>query len=157
MKTTKFSAMVAITLAGLVTLAPMARAQDNKSPDSKPKTDAPQRPRGGNQKERLNKMAEDLGLNADQKDKFQAAMKEQADKRSELQKDTALSQEDRRTKMGEIRKNTTAKVKEILTPEQFEKWQKLNQAGGQRGGGQRGGGRRGNGGGADAPKPETNR
>jgi Spy/CpxP family protein refolding chaperone len=41
-----------------------------------------------------------------------------------LREDTSLSQEDRRAKMKEIRDAMQAKIKEILTPEQYKKWEK---------------------------------
>ena len=42
-----------------------------------------------------------------------------------LRSDTTLSQQDRMSKMQEIRQNTTSQIKPILTPEQQTKWQQM--------------------------------
>jgi len=42
-----------------------------------------------------------------------------------LRADTSLSAEDKKAKGKEIREAMQAKMKEILTPDQLEKWQKM--------------------------------
>ena len=39
--------------------------------------------------------------------------------------DTSLTPEDRRAKMKALRDDTTTQMKAVLTPEQFDKWQKM--------------------------------
>lgn len=100
----------------------------------------------------LKKMAEELKLTDEQKKKVEANQKAMAEKAMKLREDTSLSPEDRRAKSRTIREEGDKKMKEILSAEQFEKWQKLReeqaqtmrQRGGQ-GGGQRGGQRGGQG------------
>jgi hypothetical protein len=48
-------------------------------------------------------------------------------KNADVRKDTTMEATDRRAKMKEIRDDATAKLKDILTPEQLEKWQKMLQ------------------------------
>jgi Spy/CpxP family protein refolding chaperone len=69
-------------------------------------------------------MAKELGLTDEQKPEVKAVLDDEQQKVSDLRQDTSLSLEDRRAKMQAIRRVTTAKMKGILTAEQFEKWQK---------------------------------
>ena len=127
MKATKFSVMAVIALGSVMALAPMTRAQEKKDDDAKPK--APQRERTARPQDRLKRIAEELKLTDEQKPKFEAAMKEQTEKLQELRQNTALSAEERRTKVRELRQDLAAKMKKILDADQFEKWEKTQQAG----------------------------
>jgi len=84
-----------------------------------------------------------LSLTAEQVPKVKAVLDEQRTKMGELRNET--DQEARRTKGQALRTETTAKMKEILTPEQFAKFEKMGQ--GMRGNRPPGGGP----GGAGAP------
>ena len=72
-------------------------------------------------------MAQQLNLTDDQKAKVKTILDGQMQKMRELRDDTSLSPEDRRPKMQAIREETTAQMKAVLTPDQFEKWQKTMQ------------------------------
>ena len=88
-----------------------------------------------------------MDLTDDQKPKVKAALDEQMQKMSDLRKDpdfAGLSREDKMAKMKPIRDDFMSKMKEILTPDQFAKFEKM------------GPGMRGNrppGGGAGGPPP----
>lgn len=118
-KTITLAALVAVGLLAGTTL----QAQD--APKDKP-TAGPGGPgmRGG---PNMDQVAKELNLTDDQKPKVKAALEERMQKARELRQDTTLSQEDRKAKMKEIQDTFTAKMKEILTSEQFEKWQKQMQ------------------------------
>ena len=73
----------------------------------------------------LDGMAKQLDLTDDQKAKVKPVMEDQQKQMADLRKDTSLAPADRRAKMKEIRDGTGAKLKEILTPEQYAKWQKM--------------------------------
>lgn len=66
-----------------------------------------------------------LSLTAEQVPKVKAVLDEQRTKMGELRNET--DQEVRRTKGQALRTETTAKMKEILTAEQFTKWEKMAQ------------------------------
>lgn len=66
---------------------------------------------------RLKKMTEELSLNADQQKKMAGVLEEQAAIKKAI-KENPESKEENRGKM----KETMKKMKEILSPEQFEKW-----------------------------------
>lgn len=70
-------------------------------------------------------VAKQLALNDDQKEKIKPILEERQQKAAELRKDTTLSPTDRRAKMKEIREATDAKMKEVLTADQYEKWTKM--------------------------------
>jgi Spy/CpxP family protein refolding chaperone len=82
----------------------------------------------------LDQLAQQLDLTDDQKAKVKPILEARDKKIGDLRGDTTLSQEDRRTKMQSIREETVAQMKAVLTPEQFDKWQKMTQHGRRPGG-----------------------
>ena len=68
-----------------------------------------------------------LKLNDATKAKAKTILDAQMQKIRDLRQDTKLSQADRRTKVLAIRANTISQMKAVLTPEQFDQWQKMNQ------------------------------
>ena len=127
MKASKISLMAALIAGVLLAYSPALRAEDAKEgKDAKKHEGRPGRD-GAGMKERLDKMAEDLKLTADQKTKVEAAMKEQGEKMRGLRD---LSQDERREKFKASREEMTKKMKGILTTEQFEKWEKNRPQGG---------------------------
>jgi len=128
MKATRISLIAALIAGVLVAYTPTVTAQDAKESKPAPKREAPPGGQGGQRaeaaKERLNKLAEDLKLTDDQKTKVEAAMKEQQEKMRGL-RDPNATREDRQEKMKTAREEMTRKMKEILTAEQFAKWEKM--------------------------------
>lgn len=122
MKTLKYLVLAAAVAGGLLALNLQAQPTDKaeRKGGKRPDTQA-----------RLNQMAEQLNLTAEQKDKVKPIMEAEREKMQGLRD---LAPEQRREKMQEIRKDQEAKLKPILTPEQFEKWKKIrDQRGGKRG------------------------
>jgi len=117
MKTYRIILSIALALGGLLALSSASNAQDQK---------AGQEGKKGRQniEQRLNTMAEELKLTAEQKTKVKALLEDQAKKmeamRGEMQN---LSQEERRAKMQTNREEMNKKMKEILTAEQFTKYE----------------------------------
>ena len=133
MKVTKPMIIAALVAGNLLAWNLTLRAADtNTPPAGAPPAGAPpagQRPpmmRGGPNVDQLAKM---LDLTDDQKAKVKPILEARDKKIADLRGDTALSQEDRRTKMQSIREETTAQMKTVLTPEQFDKWEKMAQRG----------------------------
>lgn len=146
MKMHKVGLLAALVAGALIALTPTLPAQDKKP--NRPEGGPPAGQRGEMVKERLAKLAEELNLTADQKTKIEAALKAQAETMRGLRDATP---EDRREKMQAARKEMDAKMKEILTAEQYTKWEKIREQRGQ--GGQ---GRRGGPGGPGGDRPEKN-
>jgi Spy/CpxP family protein refolding chaperone len=74
-------------------------------------------------------MAEQLNLTADQKPKVQSIMDTQRQKMLDLRNDTSLSPEDKQAKRKIVVEETAQQMKAVLTPEQFDKWQKTSPMG----------------------------
>lgn len=77
---------------------------------------------GGQQAQR---MAQELGLNDDQKAKIQPILAEEAGKLKSLRADTTLSNRDRRQKMMALREDYDKQLKTILTEDQFKRLQEM--------------------------------
>ncbi|MBI5772758.1 MAG: hypothetical protein HZA89_03320 [Verrucomicrobia bacterium] len=93
-------------------------------------------------REQIQKALEELNLTPEQKEKVEAAMKEQGQAMQGLRD---ASPEERREKFQKLQETMTAKMKEILNKEQFEKWEKSRAAlGGRLGGGDAAKKKRGN-------------
>lgn len=120
MKYSKTLIAAALIAGSLFTGSLAASAQDstNAAPAAGSKA---MRPRGL----QAENLAAQLELTADQKPKFKAALDEMIQKMRALRTDDTIAQADKRAKSKEIRDATNAKLKEILTPEQYAKWQKI--------------------------------
>ena len=119
----KLSLVAALAVGGLLACATVTSAQD-----------APKK-KGPTVEQRVDRMNTELNLTADQKTKVTALFEDSQKKMRELRQDTSLSQEDRREKMRGMREAEDKKLKEILTPEQWQKWEKVRPQGGKGGNG----------------------
>ena len=145
MKINKLS-MALMAAASLLAVSPAVYAQTTDTNKPASETPAP-RPRGG--APTLESIDKAVTLTDAQKPKVQSAL----DDLTAAMKDArAADQADRRTKMTAARDDFSKKMKDILTPEQYTKFQAMPQPG-RRNAGAGGGG---NGGGAGAPPPAAN-
>jgi Spy/CpxP family protein refolding chaperone len=136
MKLSQLSFLAALALGALVAIVPNARAQDTKDA-AKPALPASgaRSGRGGGAAQ-LDRLSERLKLTDDQKTKLQPILKEEAAKLRELRDDKTVTEEQRPAKAREIRQQYLAKIKPILTTEQFDQLKKMREQNrGQRGGG----------------------
>ena len=129
MKVSKSVVIAALVVGSLLAWNPALRAADTNTPPSAPPVGAPppgQRPpgmRGPN----FDQLAQQLELTDDQKPKVKSILDAQNQKMRDLRNDTSLAPEDRRPKMQSIREETATQLKAVLTPDQFEKFQKMTQ------------------------------
>ena len=123
MKLNKTLALAALVAGSLLAGSSALQAQDNTN------TPPAGGPPGGGMRGRptFEMISKQLDLTDDQKPLVKPIVEDMQKQASELRKDTSLTQEDRRAKMKEIRDGAAAKLKDILTPEQFAKWQKMGQ------------------------------
>ena len=140
MRLTKTSLAI-IAVAGALALSPSSRAQTNTPP-------AGGRQGGRGADQQLAQLSEQLKLTDEQKPKVKTVLEEQRKKTQELRSDTTLAPQDLRTKRQAIMQDTSKKMKEILTADQFKKYEEWMQQ--QRG---RGGAAGANG----AARPNRNR
>jgi Spy/CpxP family protein refolding chaperone len=143
MKLNKTLALAALMAGGLFAASTLQAQDSTNTPPAGEHHGGPGGMRGRPNAEML---AKQLGLTDDQKAQVKALMEEQKSKME------ALPPEDRKTKGKEIRDAYVAKMKEILTPEQFAKWQTRWQQHRPGGPGGPGGDKKGPGG--DAPPKE---
>jgi Spy/CpxP family protein refolding chaperone len=113
MKINKIGLVAALALGGLLAFSNLASAQDA--------------PKGGKKgmptvQERLDKLTEALTLTDAQKPKVKAVLEEQS---KQMQALRDVPQDERRTKGAAMREEYNKKMKEILTAEQYEKFEKL--------------------------------
>jgi Spy/CpxP family protein refolding chaperone len=117
MKTYKLSLVAALVLGGLLACSSMAFAQDAKEGKKK---------RGGpSVEQQMATLKEKLDLKPEQETKIKDVLEDTSKKRQELRADQNLSQEDRRDKMMALMTAQDKKFKEILTADQFTKWEKV--------------------------------
>jgi len=116
--------MIAALVAGSMFAADVAvRAQDaTNKPAAGARPPGGLRARGGMN---FDGIATQLELSEDQKTKAKPVFDGMRQKMADLFKDHTLNQADRRAKIRQIRDEANAKLKEILTPEQYDKWMKM--------------------------------
>jgi periplasmic protein CpxP/Spy len=126
----RIALIAGIALAVLLTGTTISSAQDAEKKKGGDRTQMMQ--------QRLDRMSEELKLTEDQKTKVKAAFEAEAKKRQEMRGEGTQTDEQRREAAQKLREEMNKKMKEILTPEQFEKWEKMRA---QQGGGKKGEGK----------------
>jgi Spy/CpxP family protein refolding chaperone len=126
MKTNKLGLLTAITLGGLLALTLPAMAQEKKE-EKKDEKKAPAATGKASPQDRLKQIAEDLKLTDEQKEKVRPIFQEQFEKMRVIFTDANVPAEEKRTKIQELRTTYNGKIKALLTPEQAEKWDKMQE------------------------------
>jgi len=114
------SLVLATLILGLQPLSQAAAEKAEKSVSTKPAAGE----RGDAIRQRMQKMAKELKLTDAQKEQLKPIIKAEVAKLKELRNDKALSRKEKQEKMKAIRLEMAPQIKAVLTPEQFEKWQK---------------------------------
>jgi len=89
--------------------------------------------------QRLQMMTQQLSLTGDQQEQIKPILENESQQMQALRSDTALSQQDRMSKMQAIRKDTASQIKPILNADQQTKYQEMMSHQGHRGKGPDGG------------------
>jgi periplasmic protein CpxP/Spy len=152
MKFTKTS-LVIMAISGVLALSASSHAQTNTPPGGRQGQGQGAGARGRGAEQQLQQYSEQLKLTDAQKPKVKAALEEQVKKLQDLRADTTMSQQDRRTKMQTIRDDFGKQMKEILTADQYKKFEEMQQ----QNRGRRQGGAGGAGGGAAGGGQNRNR
>lgn len=85
--------------------------------------------------QRLQMMTQQLNLTTDQQTQIKPILENESQQMQTLRQDTSLSQDDRMSKMKQIRQTSASQIKPILTADQQAKWQQMMSQQGHRGGG----------------------
>jgi periplasmic protein CpxP/Spy len=113
----KLSLIIAVALGSLVACSLVSAQEAGKDAAKKGK-------RGFSAEQRLERMSTELKLTDEQKPKVKAVLEDSSKKMQGLRD---LPQDERRTKMQDIRTEENKKFKEILTPDQLEKYKKMQE------------------------------
>ena len=118
MKLSKISLVAVIALSGLVACSTMVRAADSTESKGKGK--------GGRMSvdQQLEKLTTELTLTDTQKPKVKEVLEDSNKKRQELFADTSTPRDQKGPKMKETMDDQEKKFKDILTPDQMEKYKK---------------------------------
>jgi Spy/CpxP family protein refolding chaperone len=124
--------MLVLVASGLVaTAAPFASAQ-NSPPSTQTNDQSPSAQEDGGRHhgppdpaERTRELTKHLKLTSDQQTKVREALDSEHSQMESLHQDTSLSQQDRRSKMMEIRKNTDDQIRGLLDSTQQQKWDRM--------------------------------
>jgi periplasmic protein CpxP/Spy len=114
----KLSLIAALVLGGLVAGSTLATAQDSNAPKKK---------RGMNVEQQMERMTEALTLTDEQKPKVKAVLEESTKKRQAIMSDSSIERSQMREKMQPIMEEQNKKMKEILTADQFKKYEDMRQ------------------------------
>ena len=118
----KLSLIAALALGGLLACSTIAMAQDASA-----NKDAKKGGKRGFQsiEQQMERLTKELTLTDEQKPKVEAVLKESQKKRQEIFADTSMDRQQMREKMRPIMEEQNKKLKEILTPDQMEKYTKM--------------------------------
>jgi Spy/CpxP family protein refolding chaperone len=118
--------LLALVAAGAISIAaPFAAAQDNQSNDQQA---PPSQENGGRHHgppdpaRRTAELTKQLNLTSDQQAKVLSVLQSERSQMESLHQDTSLSQQDRRTKMMDIRETTDSQIRALLDANQQKKW-----------------------------------
>jgi hypothetical protein len=118
MKLTNQKVITMLALGGLLAFSPATKADDTNAPTAPPAA-APVAHR-----HRVD-FAKELNLTPDQAPKFKAALESLNQKSRAVSHDTSLSAADKHAQIKAIREESNETIKGILTPDQYEKWLKI--------------------------------
>jgi len=118
----KLSLIAAMALGGLVVCSTLVSAQDaTNAPDKKGGK------RGMSPDQMMERYTEQLSLTDEQKPKVKAVLEDSGKKRREIFRDSALDQTQKREKFQGTMEAQNKKMKEILTADQYKKYQEMNE------------------------------
>ncbi len=123
MKLNKTLALAALIAGNLLAVGSIAQAQDSTTPTTPAPTGGGARQRGMMS---VDFLAKRLALTDDEKTNVAAALADNRQKMRDLRQDTSLSNEDKRAQAKQLREDLNAKMKDILTPDQYTQWLKIN-------------------------------
>jgi len=126
MKTNKINTVAILALGGVMAFCTVTNAADEPKPaaPAAEKTTKVAAPPALD----ISKLEAEVGLTEEQKTKVAALLAEMKEKRSAVRKDASLSPEDQKAKTKAVNDEVYGKIKAVMTPEQYVKWEKLQQA-----------------------------
>jgi periplasmic protein CpxP/Spy len=118
----RLSLIAAMALGGLVACSTLVTAQDASS--------APEKKggkRGMSPEQMMERYTERLSLTDEQKPKVKTVLEDTMKKRREIMKENGQDRQQMREKMQPVMEAQNKKMKEILTADQYKKYQEMNE------------------------------
>jgi Spy/CpxP family protein refolding chaperone len=112
--------LLATLVAALFLLPPLARAAETESRSGRSAAGE----RGAAARERLQANLAELNLTSEQRDKLTPVIRAEMEKMAALRREQGLSPREKLQQLRAIQEDAVPRVKAILTPEQFAKWEK---------------------------------
>jgi Spy/CpxP family protein refolding chaperone len=114
------SLVAAVVLGGLLVCCPVATQGARLA--------HPAGGKGAPARERFQDIAAQLQLTEQQKQQLKAVLRDEAQNLKNLRAETGVAKRQRHAQLTQIRQDLAARIKAILTPEQYTKWQTLRGA-----------------------------
>jgi periplasmic protein CpxP/Spy len=130
----KQSLLVLVAAGAISIAASFAAAQDSPSQNqNNDQQSSPEHNRhhGMDPAQRTQELTKKLKLSTDQQSKVKDALESEHSQMESLHQDSSLSQDDRRSKMMEIRKTTDTQIRGLLDSNQQKKWDEMQAQRGQ--------------------------
>jgi Spy/CpxP family protein refolding chaperone len=127
MRARKMALIAALAVGSIMALSPAIHADDatNTPPAGGPPPGSPSGPGMRGRGSNFDMVAQRLNLTDDQKPEVKAILDDQRQQTRDLWQNQDLSREDRMAQMKTIHEATDAKLKTVLTADQFTQWQQL--------------------------------
>jgi len=128
---------IAFLLAGLICIntgSALAQSNESNEPQSGQAGAAPEHGWGHGHfdpAKRTEMLTKQLKLTSDQQSKVLDTLKSEQSQMEKLRSDSSLSQDDRHSKMMDIRKASNDQIRALLDPDQQKKWDKMQSERGQ--------------------------
>jgi len=135
MKIHQFGVVTAIVLGCVIALSPVTQAAEKKQRKSRDAKAAAAGEAKAKKQDRFAQISERLNLTEEQKAKAKPIFEEEAKKIKALREKTGATPQERRDEMLKIRNEVNAKLKPILTDEQYKKLTGAQEKGRKREGG----------------------
>jgi protein CpxP len=131
-RTVQQSLLPLIVFGLLLAAASLAVAQEDRSIDAQnaPSMQEAGR-RGMDPTKRVDQLNKQLSLTSDQRAKMLGILQQEQASMNDLRQDSSLSQQDRRSKMMDIRNTGNSQIRALLTEDQQQKWDRLQKSQGQ--------------------------
>ena len=125
--------LLSLVLSGLLfTAASMVVAQEEGTDDGQNTPSMQQSEQGGYRgmgaTQHAERLAKQLNLTSDRQAKVQGILQQQQTSMQNLRQDSSLSPQDRRTKMMDIRSATNTQIRALLTADQQQKWDQMQES-----------------------------
>jgi Spy/CpxP family protein refolding chaperone len=127
-------AFLLVALACLIAGSALAQSNEGSQPQSPQAGEPPEHGWGHGHfdpAKRTEMLTKQLKLTSDQQPKVLDILKSEQSQMEKLRSDSSLSQDDRWSKMMEIRKSTNDQIRTLLDPDQQKKWDKMQSERGQ--------------------------